>query len=185
MNIIFSGLHKILKEISWPIVGRSAFVLAAILLCWDRLSDWAGLSIYRQYRVELLWLLILGGTVIVRDVWRGLRWIYRKMTFTRRMIARLDEDSKLAIRTRFECDYATLSKESPALRFLAQNGYIRIGHWTDGSGNFRYNLCPWLISVGFLDQQLARYTGLISEDCARVGRLDLEKLFHIGRYIVS
>lgn len=42
-----------------------------------------------------------------------------------------------------------------------------------------------LISVGFLDQQLARYSGLISEDCAKAGRLDLEKLFHIGRYVVS
>ena len=126
-NIVANDWWKIVKTVNWSIVSLAVFVVSGGVLWSDALSDWAGASTWRCYRMVALFLCALCAVFILCQIVRCLWHLYLKVTLEKRMILCLNEDCKKVIRARYEKGYGTLSKESPTLLFLAQNKYIQIG----------------------------------------------------------
>ena len=143
-NIVANDWWKIVKTVNWSIVSLAVFVVSGGVLWSDALSDWAGASTWRCYRMVALFLCALCAVFILCQIVRCLWHLYLKVTLEKRMMLCLNEDCKKVIRARYEKGYGTLSKESPTLLFLAQNKYIQIGKWTDRCGCFSFSLCSWL-----------------------------------------
>ena len=143
-NIVANDWWKIVKTVNWSIVSLAVFVVSGGVLWSDALSDWAGASTWRCYRMVALFLCALCAVFILCQIVRCLWHLYLKVTLEKRMILCLSEDCKKVIRARYEKGYGTLSKESPTLLFLAQNKYIQIRKWTDRRGCFSFSLCSWL-----------------------------------------
>ena len=143
-NIVANDWWKIVKTVNWSIVSLTVFVVSGGVLWSDALSDWAGASTRRCYRMVALFLCALCAVFILCQIVRCLWHLYLKVTLEKRMILCLNEDCKKVIRARYEKGYGTLSKESPTFLFLAQNKYIQIGKWTDRCGCFSFSLCSWL-----------------------------------------
>ena len=143
-NIVANDWWKIVKTINWSMVAWAVFIVTGGVLLSDALSDWAGASAWRCERMVALPLFVLCAVFIRVQVARCGWHLYLKVTFEKRMISYLNEDSKKVIRARYEKGYGSLSGESPTLVSLVQNKYIQIGKRTDSCGYFSFSLNSWL-----------------------------------------
>ena len=142
MNLVLKDIWGVVKVIDRLSIAIAAALLASILLSFDVVSDWAGVSSWRCYRLTIMAVLVWALVVLLKAI--GGYVIRMLRNSAGYMMKILNDDCRKVIRTLIVNGKMRMDKEDPSLRFLAKNGYIQIGEWPNRFGEFSCSASHWV-----------------------------------------
>ena len=142
MNLVLKDIWGVVKVIDRLSIAIAAALLASILLSFDVVSDWTGVSSWRCYRLIMIAVLVWALVVLLKAIGGYVIKMLRNSAGYKMKI--LNDDCRKVIRTLLVKGKMRMDKEDPSLRFLAKNGYIQIGEWPNRFGEFSCSASHWV-----------------------------------------